>query len=211
MPAKLRRALGLKADDQLIAETTPEGLLLRPAVTLPIEIYTPGRERTLRKPSLRRCWPQSRRAVRRGPPGADTSAAMRVFLDANILFSAAKSDGAVRALLHLLVDRGHECWADAYVVTEARRNLAAKGPEALQTLDALLGHLTVAAAGPAGTAADAVSWLPEKDRPVLAAAIRLGCDVLVTGDRTHFDAGYGKAFGSVTIDSPRSLAERPLA
>lgn len=45
LPAKLRRALGLKADDQLIAETTPEGLLLRPAVTLPLEVYTPERER----------------------------------------------------------------------------------------------------------------------------------------------------------------------
>lgn len=43
LPAKLRRALGLKADDQLIAETTPEGLLLRPAVTLPVEIYTDKR------------------------------------------------------------------------------------------------------------------------------------------------------------------------
>jgi len=39
LPAKLRRQLGIKADDQLIAEATPEGLLLRPAVTLPIEIY----------------------------------------------------------------------------------------------------------------------------------------------------------------------------
>ena len=27
LPAKLRRALGPKAEDQLIAETTPEGLL----------------------------------------------------------------------------------------------------------------------------------------------------------------------------------------
>ena len=45
LPAKLRQALGLKADDQLIAETTPEGLLLRPAITLPVEIYTPSRER----------------------------------------------------------------------------------------------------------------------------------------------------------------------
>lgn len=40
LPAKLRRALGIKAEDQLIAEATPEGLLLRPAVTLPIEIYS---------------------------------------------------------------------------------------------------------------------------------------------------------------------------
>jgi antitoxin PrlF len=43
LPAKLRQALGIKADDQLIAETTPEGLLLRPAVTLPIEIYSDKR------------------------------------------------------------------------------------------------------------------------------------------------------------------------
>ena len=45
LPAKLRQALGLKPEDHLIAETTPEGLLLRPAVTLPVEIYTPERVR----------------------------------------------------------------------------------------------------------------------------------------------------------------------
>ena len=45
LPAKLRQALGLKPDDQLIAETTPEGLLLRPAVTLPVELYTEKRIR----------------------------------------------------------------------------------------------------------------------------------------------------------------------
>jgi len=43
LPAKLRQSMGLKADDHLIAETTPEGLLLRPAITLPVEIYTPER------------------------------------------------------------------------------------------------------------------------------------------------------------------------
>ena len=45
LPAKLRQALGIRADDQLIAETTPDGLLLRPAVTLPLEIYTEKRIR----------------------------------------------------------------------------------------------------------------------------------------------------------------------
>lgn len=44
LPAKLRQALGLKADDLLIAETTPEGLLLRPAVMLPLDVYTRERE-----------------------------------------------------------------------------------------------------------------------------------------------------------------------
>lgn len=45
LPAKLRQALGLTANDQLLAETTPEGLLLRPAVTLPVEIYSDERLR----------------------------------------------------------------------------------------------------------------------------------------------------------------------
>ena len=45
LPAKLRRALGLRADDQLIAETTPEGLLLRPAVTLPVADHSEKRIR----------------------------------------------------------------------------------------------------------------------------------------------------------------------
>ena len=45
LPAKLRKALGIGASDQLIAETTPEGLLLRAAVTLPIEIYSEKRIR----------------------------------------------------------------------------------------------------------------------------------------------------------------------
>ena len=136
---------------------------------------------------------------------------MRVFLDANILFSAAKSDGAVRHLLRLLLERGHECWADSYVVSEAQRNLVAKGPEALQVLDALLAHVHVAATQPAVAAQAEAAWLPDKDRPVLSAAIGLGCGALVTGDRTHFGRGYGRTFGGVEIHSPRSIAERLLA
>jgi AbrB family looped-hinge helix DNA binding protein len=43
IPAKIRKAAGIRPQDDLIAETTPEGILLRPAVTLPIELYTPER------------------------------------------------------------------------------------------------------------------------------------------------------------------------
>lgn len=135
---------------------------------------------------------------------------MRVFLDANVLFSAAKSDGAVRALLRSLVEHGHECWADDYVVAEAHRNLAVKGGDALQVLHALLTHVQSARGLAPGRATPAVDWLPPKDRPVLAAAIHLRCDVLVTGDRTHFGPGYGRAFEGVTVHSPRSLAEMLL-
>lgn len=134
---------------------------------------------------------------------------MRVFLDANVLFSAAKTDGAVRALLAMALDRGHELHVDAFVIAEAQRNLDAKGRESLDAFEVLKSTLRVAAFVPVDSRVAAwVGWLPEKDQPVLAAAIRLRCHALVTGDRKHFGAGYGKVFGGVLIHSPRSLAEQ---
>ncbi len=132
---------------------------------------------------------------------------MRIFLDANVLFSAAKSDGAVRRLLALLVEAGHECWVDRYVVEEARRNLVAKAPAQVPTLDTLLARMHLATAHPHPAALEATLAVPEKDRPVLASAIRLECEALVTGDRTHFGALYGKTCGGVTIYSPSLLAQ----
>ncbi|MGH8850847.1 MAG: PIN domain-containing protein [Casimicrobiaceae bacterium] len=135
---------------------------------------------------------------------------MRIFLDANVLFSAAKSDGAVRQMLVLLRKGGHDCWADGYVVEEARRNLVAKAPEGSAVLDTLLSHMTIANAQPGDPALEASLPLPAKDRPVLAAAIRHGCAALITGDRTHFGALYGRTIHGVSIHSPRSLAEALL-
>ena len=64
---------------------------------------------------------------------------MRIFLDASILFSAAKSAGAIRQLLAQLNQRGHQLVADDYVATEARRNLARKADiDAIPYLEALL-------------------------------------------------------------------------
>ena len=43
IPAKLRRAFGVQQNDQLIAEQTPEGILLKPSVSIPVEMYTEER------------------------------------------------------------------------------------------------------------------------------------------------------------------------
>jgi predicted nucleic acid-binding protein len=133
---------------------------------------------------------------------------MRVLLDANVLFSAAKSDGAVRELLHRLARAGHVLCADAYVVEEARRNLLRKGPTALHAFEALLASVEVASFRPAELPAPVAEKIDPKDRPVFAAAVALSCDALVTGDRTHFGALYGQVLLGVRIESPRSLAER---
>ncbi|MBM4013052.1 MAG: PIN domain-containing protein [Planctomycetes bacterium] len=130
--------------------------------------------------------------------------AVRIFLDANILFSAAKSDGPIRALIERLLDAGHECRVDGYVIDEARRNISAKAASQMQSLDALLSRVHVAATSPATLGAD-IEGLPEKDRPVVAAAKALSCEILVTGDRTHFGRFYGRFLHGVRIQSPRSL------
>ena len=44
IPAKLRRIFGIEEGSEVIAEETPEGILIRPAITLPLEIYGPERK-----------------------------------------------------------------------------------------------------------------------------------------------------------------------
>jgi AbrB family looped-hinge helix DNA binding protein len=44
IPAKLRKIFGIEEGSELIAEETPEGILLRPAVTIALEIYRPERK-----------------------------------------------------------------------------------------------------------------------------------------------------------------------
>lgn len=135
---------------------------------------------------------------------------MRIFLDPNILFSAAKSDGAVRCLLQRLRADRHALCADGYVVAEARRNLQLKAPDSENALDSLLADIDVAPLQAGEPPPEVAAALPEKDWPVFAAAVRLGCDALVTGDRTHFGRLYGTTVRGVTIHSPRSLAEAVL-
>ncbi len=132
---------------------------------------------------------------------------MRIFLDANILFSAAKSAGAVRGLLGWLEGAGHTLRADDYVVAEARRNLEVKGQDALGSLDALLAGIEVARFRRDDGGLQVAALLPERDRPVFAAAIRLGCHALVTGDRTRFRRLGGRNVRGITIHSPRSIYE----
>ena len=130
--------------------------------------------------------------------------AMRIFFDANILFSAAKSDGAIQSLVSRLLAAGHACWVDGYVIDEARRNIIAKAADRLPALEELLSRLSVSTAA-AALGRTEPHGLPDKDRIVLAAAVVLKCDALLTGDRTHFGRLYGRSIAGVRIHSPRSL------
>lgn len=43
IPAKLRESYGLKPNDELIIEASEQGLLLRPSLSVPIELYSEQR------------------------------------------------------------------------------------------------------------------------------------------------------------------------
>lgn len=44
IPARLRRIFGLEEGSHVIAEETPDGILIRPAITVPVEVYSPERK-----------------------------------------------------------------------------------------------------------------------------------------------------------------------
>jgi len=44
VPARLRRNFGIQEGAFIIAEERPDGILIRPAAAVPIEIYTPERK-----------------------------------------------------------------------------------------------------------------------------------------------------------------------
>lgn len=135
---------------------------------------------------------------------------MRVFLDANVLFSAAFSDGAVRRLVNDMHKASHTVVADRYVIEEALRNLAIHRFEAVPVLHTLTAALTVVPTRQ--SLADIPPeelrgvHLPEKDIPVLASAMSAGCDILITGDARHFGPLFGRTVGGVTVRSPVDAA-----
>jgi len=136
---------------------------------------------------------------------------MRIFLNAGIPFSAARADGAMRTLLTLLHGRQHILVASPNVLIEARRNLERKAtPVALSDLVAIQSTLEISSREHGDGSITYTAWLPITDRHVLAAAIALKCDALITGDKTHFGPGYGKRFGNLLILSPRIAAEMLL-
>ena len=129
----------------------------------------------------------------------------------NVLFCAARADGAMRTLLALLHARQHILVASPSVLIEASRNLERKAtPVALGDLVTMQSTLEISSREHGDGSATHTAWLPTKDRHVLAAAIALKCDVLITGDKTHFDSGYSERFGNVLILLPRIAAEMLL-
>ncbi|HWR21758.1 MAG TPA: DNA-binding protein [Verrucomicrobiae bacterium] len=122
----------------------------------------------------------------------------RLFLDANVLFSAAyRPDAGLRRLWQIV---SVELITSAYAEEEARRNLETPAQHA--TLDALLRHVKVLIFQPESSHLPSGLDLPDNDRPILEAAIFSQATHLLTGDMKAFGAYYGRTIAGVLILPP---------
>ena len=121
----------------------------------------------------------------------------RVFLDANVLFSAAWLEGS--GLARLWRVREATLITSRYALAEAERNLETE--QQRSRLGILAAKVQLVDAAPAGALPAGVE-LVEKDAPILLAAIEAGATHLLTGDRRHFGDLYGKSIKGVKILSP---------
>ena len=120
----------------------------------------------------------------------------RLFLDANILFSAAYRPNA--GLLQLWKLKNVILCSSHYAFEEARINLAEDAQR--RRLAKLAGRIEffdpTQRKFPAGVS------LPEKDRPILLTAMAARTTHLITGDVRHFGAYFGKTIEGILVVTP---------
>ena len=122
----------------------------------------------------------------------------RVFLDANVLFSAAyRVETPLRALFTI---PRTQLVTSAYALEEARRNLSS-GPQQAE-LERLSRSVEVVSVLPPQGALSILAKLPENDRPILWAAISVRATHLLSGDFKAFGRFYGQTINGVTIMPP---------
>jgi predicted nucleic acid-binding protein len=127
---------------------------------------------------------------------------MRIFLDANVLFSAGNAGSPTARVVRLPLDRAEAVTCE-YALEEARRNIELKRPTWAADFAALMPAIKVL---PTHVFALPVKLI-EKDIPILCSAIRSNCTYLVTSDRRDFGHLYNLAVHGVTVITLLRLAE----
>ncbi len=134
----------------------------------------------------------------------------RLFLDANVLFTAAHNPTGKASLLFDCAARGH--WTivtSSQAVQEARHNLRLKYPECLSRLEMLCKAAMIA---PTAAGTSCALDLPPKDIPIYLSAIHSKATHLITGDMRHFGPCMNEPARTegVTIRTAASFFEQIL-
>ena len=121
----------------------------------------------------------------------------RLFLDSNVLFTAAHNpEGKASLVVELAAAGNWEVVTSAYCVAEAQLNLDRKHPAALVRLSGILRTVRLV---PDVAGERCTLLLPEKDRPVFASAQRCKATHFLTGDRRHFGLYMNKSTDTMGI------------
>jgi predicted nucleic acid-binding protein len=128
----------------------------------------------------------------------------RIFLDANVLFSAAYLENSGLGRLWRL--DGIALSSSAYAVEQARRNLILSRKAALTRFEQLVSKLMLSDP-PVGVKFPASVRLEAKDRPILLSAIQGEAYFLLTGDARHFGHLYGRRVQGVMVLRPAQYLE----
>jgi predicted nucleic acid-binding protein len=111
---------------------------------------------------------------------------MRVFLDANVIFTAAHNPrGKAAFVIELGAAGNFALFTSDAAIMEAKRNLAAKYPGSNQFLATLMGSISPVTAELSAPFPDG---LPTKDAVVFQAAATCQATHFLTGDLRHFGA-----------------------
>jgi len=122
----------------------------------------------------------------------------RLFIDANVMFSAAYRDGAGVARLWGL---GRATLVTSpYAVEEARRNLS--HPEQFARLDRLTRQMDSVSEVNRDAVRSLGIELRDKDVPILGGAIAARASHLITGDKRDFGAFFNQVIGGVRVLTP---------
>jgi predicted nucleic acid-binding protein len=128
----------------------------------------------------------------------------RIFLDANVLFSLAYGSPGLNHLWELAKEEFCLLFTSQYAVEEASRNL--DNPDQLKKLKTYLSEVRIIPEVDPNLPCPID--LPEKDRPVLMAAISINADYLITGDVKHFGEYFGQITGGVRICRARDYLKK---
>ena len=134
----------------------------------------------------------------------------RVFLDANVLFSATlTANGVARAIFNVARKRSDiRLHSSTYALEEARLNLKRKAPEALSELRNLLATVTILEEPSAALVEQLAPLVPDpRDAHILAGAVSSGAHVLVTGTTKDFRELYGTRVRSTLVLRPREALD----
>lgn len=127
---------------------------------------------------------------------------MRVFLDANVLFSASNERSNIAEIIARLIEVG-EAITSEVAHEEAVRNLTVKREAWLSAFRRLSERIRIVPSARFEIGVD----LDDKDRPLLCAAILANCQYFATGDKRDFGHLYGKTIQGVEVVSLLRLAE----